>query len=752
MEDEELFQFLSNSPIPEPMSEEIPDNEEIPVLEEEMLGDSEDPFILGFASVVENLFSEMFVKGVTRDMLDLLQKTLVEMVMVIKTAVVNDKTDKNEEARMNFYFSVFQEVLKHHSTAYKRKREMKTNPFFIEPVAAAFGSQLVNKTKNCKSVVVNEQVCLYKVPIKKTVEALFKSKAFKEAFFNQRHQCKPGIYSNFCCGSKFQQSGKTTRNTIVIQIYYDGVNLGDPLKSKCNKFRIGTVYFRVLNLPPHLQSLHQNIHLVALFNENDVKKTDNKYNSIWKLLAEEIKDAENAQFQIDGQQISIAVMQATADNLGFHQLSGALILLKYMYFIFIVLLFTGMTESFQTYFPCLHCFISKEEIKSMETGQFQKRNSENFYEAFESTDDFDPQFLSSSKGVRFVSELKQCPNLGIPEGLGVDPFHDLEEGVLKDLLRSTLDSFIEQGLMTESNIASRINSFNYETDSDHKIHDIRHLSGLQIRNLVFRFNFIFSDLRTILPDYFKTISNVVEIMKIVYSSKLNDGHLKKLAEKLKILKETWVRIYRKGGKPKMHNILCHYVDMIKFHGPLALLETTAFERNHRQIKRTIEKGPQYININKMCSEKYMYWWSRKWISTRDEFYKLETQKEKRTKIDIQNLVNFPSTINWSHSHTVANVATWIHTYREGLYVARGTFENFSFYKIEQIIIFNSEIYLKCRHLKTLYSSFYAAYKIIKEDKLLSIFHLNDLFSTQPFCHAKPIDENFKYIICKRNII
>lgn len=422
------------------------------------------------------------------------------------------------------------------------------------------------------------------------------------------------------------------------------------------------------------------------------------------------------------------------------------------FFIFKVLLITGMSESFGTNFPCLHCYISKEEVKNMEKGDYPRRSSQDFYESFETTDESDQQFLTQSRGIRFISELRQLKNLGIPEGLGVDPFHDFEEGVLKDLLRSTLDSFIEQGLMTERNIESRISGFNYEIDSDHRIHDMRHMSGLQIRNLAFRFNFIFSDLRTVLPDYFKTISNVVEIMKIVYSSRLNDGHLKHLAEKVEIFREMWISIYKKKGKPKMHNIVCHYVDMIKFHGPLALLETTAFERNHRQIKRTIEKGPQYINVNKMCAEKYMYWWAQKWLNNRDEFYKLTTQKEESTTIDINNLVDCPTTINWSKAHTVVDAATWIHTYRKGLYVVRGTYENFKFYKIQQIIIVNREIYLKCVHLKTTYSKFFASYKIMNEDKELSIFGVNDLFTRQPFCHAKPIDSNSKYIICKKNII
>lgn len=68
----------------------------------------------------------------------------------------------------------------------------------------------------------------------------------------------------------------------MIQIYNDAVNLGDALKQNCNKFKIGAFYFRILNLPPQLQSLLQNMHLMALYNENDIKETDESLNNFPK--------------------------------------------------------------------------------------------------------------------------------------------------------------------------------------------------------------------------------------------------------------------------------------------------------------------------------------------------------------------------------------------------------------------------------------------------------------------------------------
>lgn len=256
-------------------------------------------------------------------MIDEIQKGVVAIVDIIQDAVDSETTNKHEKAQLHFYFAVFQKILKEHSATYKRKKDMQSSPFYVEPVPLSFGTKLVNKRKKFKQVVLAEPMIMYTIPIKKTVEALFKSKVFKEAFFHQKHNCQEGIYTNFCCGSKFQkEEQRTIRNTVIIQIYYDGVNLGKALKSKCNKNKVGTIYFRILNLAPELQSLHQNIHLVGIFNENDVKKCPNKYNAIWKLVADEINEAENAKLQIDGIEISIAVMQGAADNLGFHQMSG----------------------------------------------------------------------------------------------------------------------------------------------------------------------------------------------------------------------------------------------------------------------------------------------------------------------------------------------------------------------------------------------------------------------------------------------
>lgn len=385
------------------------------------------------------------------------------------------------------------------------------------------------------------------------------------------------------------------------------------------------------------------------------------------------------------------------------------------------------------------------------TEHLRRRNSGNFYDAFNITDECDPQFLTQTKGVRFVSELKRLENFGIPEGFGVDPFHDLEEGILKDILRATLGAFVKNGAITETSIESRICGFNYETDLEHQINDMRHWSGLQTKNLAFRFNFMFSDLRNkVNIKYFEAISLIVEIVKIVYSSELNEDHLQKLRNKLESFKRIWIDVYKKNGKPKLHNLIVHYVDMIRIHGPLSILETTSYERNHRQLTRTMEKGPQYMNVTKMCAEKYMFWWSQKWNSCCDGFYELKKHKETISTINMHNVVYFPSSVNWNTSHTIVTAATMIHTYKPDLYVVHGTFNNFVFFKIKTIIIVNGEIYLKCSHLKTSYSTFYTAFKILSEENQFSIFSLEDLFTKEPFCHAKPIDSNSKYIISLRS--
>lgn len=74
-----------------------------------------------------------------------------------------------------------------------------------------------------------------------------------------------------------------------MQLYYDDFETANLLKKKKKKggHKLGYIYFILRNLPPKLNSVFMNIHLVALFHSEDFKKYG--FDPILKPLVDDIK-------------------------------------------------------------------------------------------------------------------------------------------------------------------------------------------------------------------------------------------------------------------------------------------------------------------------------------------------------------------------------------------------------------------------------------------------------------------------------
>jgi hypothetical protein len=59
---------------------------------------------------------------------------------------------------------------------------------------------------------------------------------------------------------------------IILQVYFDEVELVNPLGSKTGIHKLGAFYFTVRNFPPLVNSATHNIHLFALAHAQDLKQ------------------------------------------------------------------------------------------------------------------------------------------------------------------------------------------------------------------------------------------------------------------------------------------------------------------------------------------------------------------------------------------------------------------------------------------------------------------------------------------------
>lgn len=178
----------------------------------------------------------------------------------------------------------------------------------------------------------------------------------------------------------------------------------------------------------------------------------------------------------------------------------------------------------------------------------------------------DPNFLIESKGIYRISDLSRLTYFKIPESFGVDPFHDLDEGVTLLLIKHVINNVVESGLMTKEGVTNRITDFNFGIlDRNYKIFDLRHLSGVQTRNLIVRLNFMLHDIG-LDPKVYEAISVMSRITQYCYSFTFTSSAVQQLDEMIHQFLKIWVQDLDQEVTPKCHHML-HYANVILLRNP-----------------------------------------------------------------------------------------------------------------------------------------------------------------------------------------
>lgn len=282
-----------------------------------------------FSANVIQMFQELYLTNITRKATDTLVQRIMDLFVITSSLVDQTIIDDSQKQTISSLFSTLLKLISTQKSDFKRTRQLTQQKTFIEPIPVCYGTTLCTVTRNYKSVHINKALLFYKIPLTQTLEALFDNNSFKSMFINQNHICEPGVYKNFCCGSLNQNSPLNGNRHIQIQLYFDTVSVADPLKQNASEYKLGCFYFRVLNLPMDVQSDEDNIHLLALFNENEVRAHSERYNAVLKLVKEMVSDIE-----LNGIRVKInnideilkgTIAALAGDNLAIHQLTGTLI-------------------------------------------------------------------------------------------------------------------------------------------------------------------------------------------------------------------------------------------------------------------------------------------------------------------------------------------------------------------------------------------------------------------------------------------
>lgn len=204
--------------------------------------------------------------------------------------------------------TVLNEILKH-NTVYKRNKICEKNELYVKPEERAIGTHwATRRDSDMKQIYpLHVQSIFQYVPITKTLQSLFSREDFKKLYFEYnnastgiKHTCTEGNFKDFCCGDIYKNNDlfRNYPESIQIQLFTDGFEMCNALKSKANLHSQVSFYFAIRNLPHEFAYNLNNIHLVALCNANDLKSEQVDYNNIWKTIVEDLSNLENTGIEI----------------------------------------------------------------------------------------------------------------------------------------------------------------------------------------------------------------------------------------------------------------------------------------------------------------------------------------------------------------------------------------------------------------------------------------------------------------------
>lgn len=220
--------------------------------------------------------------------------------------------------------------IKEFNTTYKREKKIKNSPYYVEPEEKAIGFKwcLVKDTKTGKTSRKYVQSTFQYVPIIKQLESLFADPEFFQLYtqYNsvKKHECAPGIYRDFCCGSNYQQKSFFRLNPMAVQIqlFTDDYETCDALKSRAGVHKKCGFYFHIRNLPTKFLSKLKHIYLVAICNSDDLKNENVSLDNILEVIMSDIRTLENVGITVNGVNFKGTVINVSFDNLGGNQCFG----------------------------------------------------------------------------------------------------------------------------------------------------------------------------------------------------------------------------------------------------------------------------------------------------------------------------------------------------------------------------------------------------------------------------------------------
>lgn len=442
----------------------------------------------------------------------------------------------------------------------------------------------------------------YYVPILKTLQEQLKSKTILKMVYSESncHPANSSYYLHDFSDGLFVRNHtlfSTDDNALQLLIYYDDVNIANPMTNKVHP--VGLFYYQLVNINSVYRGKLKSIHLFAICKKQYIKEFG--LDEILKPLVDDLKELGSETghpFTIGGGTVYLrgAILAVIADTPA-SQVVG------------------GYKESVGgAKRKCRHCMTSWEKMQEHFTEEeFVLRNSDRHEEQVSTIENAGSEYLrkyfSKEYGINKRAKILEAPYFNVTKQLPQDIMHIFLEGIVGYEMKFLFKYLFDSGRLTLNDLNRGIDYFAYgysetkDKPAPIKAVDLEFKSSSNLGQSASQMWLFACILPYILdgkvesddPNW-KNFLSLLEIMGICFAHKVTFRSIINLKQLVKEHLTSFKIVYPNARiLPKQH-YLVHLPTQIMMFGPLIRSWCMRFEAKHSYFKDMARKIKNFKNL------------------------------------------------------------------------------------------------------------------------------------------------------------
>lgn len=522
-------------------------------------------------------------------------------------------TEKSQgpEARLALNKAVTKLMMNHPlmklNTEYQAVAHLQKYCGLVSPVEIVLGDVYEEHGQQGDEVMEEIEKTALIVPFEESLAQLFRNDEFRHLVKNRVPSVGDQIRSVF--DSKSLQKNEffnKNPNALIVQMYFDDVELVNPLGSRTGVHKVTNFYFSILNIPEYLRSSLKSIGLIACVLSDQIKKygykqiLENFFSCIEKLMSEDgmkLQLREKETLFVHGLLFCLC-----GDGLALNHIGG----------------FKGIGGANH---PCRNCLLSKHEMKTC----FIERNLRSRVTHNEHVQQIsnvnlnvgEREELKKQLGVSGPSPLDRVENFDVTKQLVQDKMHNILEGAAEVSTRALLNFMLkpENSDLKLDTLNDKIQSFAYPPElMKNKPSLIMHNHlKLHLRQKASQMLCLICVLPIILApfeseknsDYLLNFSLLVQITHRLFAYEVRESSLSTIKLMIVIHHTKFIELYPNiSMTPKFH-FMVHGPTTIENFGPCRVGWCMRYEGMNAWFSQAAGQTNNFINITKTLTNRFL---------------------------------------------------------------------------------------------------------------------------------------------------